>query len=694
MQLIGNNLYLHWAQLEAHGIAINSIKEATGSGRWQQITCPTTGRKLICYDTLPPRTKAKLPDKEIMLQSYHQAQAKAAQQTYDMKVAGLALQVVEDPAYISALMDAGKSPAQARKLARQIGWVKYVATCKDKGGFDTVRQWKLAVLEAMHMEYKAGKLAFKAPASIQVLDRKVREYKTKGGLSIALNNKGLKKPIKFDQAQKAIVFGLYSSSQKLSKLECWEQYKHIATSTLGVAPEKLASYDTVKRYLGSNQIEMAAAALRHGPSYVNTKLRPTSRRHKPAYSHLLLSGDGLVLGETVMIPKGHPFLPAGYIKDPQKKWVAGSLVVWLWYDWLSEAIVGYSIGFKENGSMIRRAFKQMLKLHDNRLPAVVHIDRKWSLVKDVATMFKQAGVQVDEKSPYSPNQSMAERLNKEMGKVHRLLSERWVNITNHQINFVRETKDIPKNSTMRHVDEAVRMVRDVINLYNNRPVRKFGMSRIAYHKAHYAESCLQLDTLTRLFYFGISRETKIQAGRFTLTIGRKTYEYEVHNWDFVETQIGRNRKVRVRVDEDHPEVADIYRMDTNGSPDNDVYLSTVTLAETYTPGKALQTDADRKVLGKQEAWKWRWDNRNNQTAEWHLAQLDDLAIRSSLRELGQEAYKEYLQTDDALFYERVGRLDYEAEMEQAELHVIEKGDRKAQEKNLLSDSRYEGISRW
>jgi hypothetical protein len=289
---------------------------------------------------------------------------------------------------------------------------------------------------------------------------------------------------------------------------------------------------------------------------------------------------------------------------------------------------------------------------------------------------------------------MAERLNKEVAKYHRLLSERWVNITNHNINFVRETKDIHKSTEKRHVDEAVKMLRDVINLYNNRPVRKFGKSRIAYHKDNYAESCKQLDTLTRLFYFGISREATIHAGRFALTIGRKTYEYAVHNWDYVETQIGRNRKVRVRVDEDHPEVADIYRIDTDGNPDNDVFLATVGMADNYTPGKGLQTDADRKILGQQEAWKRRWDKRNQQTADWHLAQLDDLAIRSSLRELGQDTYKDYLQTLDAHQLETVGAADYEAEMEQAELVPTQARGKKQMPDRPVSDSRYEGISRW
>lgn len=692
--LLNQLLWLDWEGLQQlGGLSFKTIDYGCGRYRagkstsWQNCKNPNIGSQcLVQVDSLPTASRAKLPSTERLLKLYQEQEAakegskQAITELFETeKRNSLAKGVVADELHVQTLMtESGKSRQEAERIARLAAWYRLIDSLdKEKAksfGFGTKEEALTSVMAWMKLEAKALRIpGVKTPGNARVLLNNARKWRNDGLMGIVSKKEGNTNAEIFDEVHRSICFGLYSDSSLISKKDTHFQYTHICREVLGLPGEEIVSYGTVKRYLGLPETEAAYWELRFGTHNYNLKRAPHNYRVKPNFALSLVSGDGIVFGETVLIEPPHPFLDPKTTKPKR-----GSLTCWVWYDWFSGAIVGYKFGLSEDGEMIRLAFRNILKNTGDRCPLSIHIDTKWSKQNEVAEVFERAGVYVEKKKPYNPNESMAERLNKELAKFHRILSERWINITNHNINFVRKGHQIPAGSKMRPVDEAMRMFMDVINLYNHFPQAN-GLSRWEVLESGYNPNCKVIDALDRTQLFGLRREEKLSyGGDVSFEICGVKYIYRVPHLHEVETRIGRDRKVAVVFDEEFMERVDIYKpapalpsaavaydFDCPAFGNEDVWLTSAERLNKYNPARVEQTEADKAILSEQEAYKARYQRDVAATRDKVFNELDALEIGANPKQYGQDAYKAFMNTEQGDSMKAIALQEYEGAKRQA-----------------------------
>lgn len=688
MKVINGHLYLYWTEIQSlGGVSLKTIDSGCNrfrSGKiqtWANIPDPEDKRKtLVAYSTLPSATLSKLPSEIELLNMYEAAEIqKETRKTMVMQAQrGTALRqlcsmVPMRQDYVNHLMSEGLTADRARQTARLAGWMQLTGDINADFikalGLNNKKDGVQLVLDALKAEHKTGLLPPTRPITNPVvLMRKAADYLEKGLGSVVSGKFGNTNAQILTPKMRSILFGLYADGQKPSKEDVYPQFVFVCINHLGFKQEELPKIDACTKYLGSREVETAAYKIRHGEKAYMLKMRPHNYRLHPHFSHVLVAGDGVSFGSTVFIPAGHPFTRHPKTGKPSTQDSYGNLTYWLWFDDYSGAILGAKAGFSETGHMIRTSFRQILKRFDGKVPMSVHLDSKWSSKnKETATMFEQAGVFVEKKRPNNPNDSMAERLNKEVHKGHRMLDPNWITTTNTDRNFYRLNEELPKGTKPMHVDVAVEMFKNVLNLYNNRPHKAFGgASRIEHHRATMHPGCQTMDPLQRIFFFGTSRKTEVkQGGVVELTINRIPLRFDIPNWERINGMLPRDGSVRVRFDEAMPESVDLYLYDDINDPGKDRYLTTCPRHEAYTKARVLQTKEDKRILGKQEGKKKAFDNWQDAVAAGHAKALDEMTIRANLRELGQDSYKQYLNTKEAEDFGKILLDDYETEMEAA-----------------------------
>ena len=112
------------------------------------------------------------------------------------------------------------------------------------------------------------------------------------------------------------------------------------------------TFECVRQFLMSDYVRVIVSKDRHGFKFYDDNFRAQVHRKRPTYSNLYLSGDGVTFDAYYMTEKG----------------VRTMLQAWIWVDWFSEAIVGYDIGYEENGEMVRKATRNVLKLNGGIAP--------------------------------------------------------------------------------------------------------------------------------------------------------------------------------------------------------------------------------------------------------------------------------------------------------------------------------------
>jgi len=489
-------------------------------------------------------------------------------------------------------------------------------------------------------------------------------------------NEGNSHRLLFNEAHQHICLDLYSGPCKLDMTFTFQCYQKLVREELSEQPVEIS---TVKEFLSGDWGRSFAAPSRHGSYFNECYVKPLVLGKKPQYSFSLVAGDGWQPGRTVRVQVYNQ-------KRQAYEWKEKVCTVWLWYDWMSEAIVGFDIAPNEDYAMIRSAFRQILTLNDNLVPKAIILDRKAAESKENELLFNRMGVQVMNKRAYNPKENPAERLNKEMNKVHRILDQHWVNITNHKPNYVHNPEHVRGAEAMQW-NEYLSMIMNIINVHNNQPLEKFaGKSRAQVCQENVNPECERIDPLQRTLLFGVRRcpET-IRNGVLSLQINSRVHEYEVPEWHIGSAGlIGKTNKrfqVAVYYDERFLDTVDIYRYADEQDGSQDVYLGTCTKLQRVNKAPTEQTHDDKLILGHQVKRQTQFNDEHAKQVAEHNGVIDTYSLRSNIQQVGQELYKDALGSEIAKQYRNVAEDKWRDEG--VELVLVESAqDRKTNEQKL------------
>lgn len=681
MLLKGNSILLFVGDLVQYGVSLETIKSGlkrnrAGHQTWKHVAFPDDKRvKLIFYDSLPEATKVKLPPAAELLaiiKAEHTDRKDKERQGSELFLPDLIekhYETIDYHYYLNYL----SNKVKASDLMQGAGILRFLASYKSKSdtskiGFPSKSDLRAAVLDYIinsAEERKRHLYGFKVTNSAilqqkelnwrkayeqafehhsnepkHVIEQRAKEAQLN---TLLHNNRGNNNALVFDKEHQAIVLELYLRANKLDMFRTWLDYQQICKQTLGM---QACTYSTIKKYLSSDRIRALAAERRHGQQYAEVTYRPYHHRRRPDYSFSLVAGDGWFPGRSVLVNfndrrTGKP------VKRSQ------TCAVWLWYDWKSEAIVGFDIAPSETGELIRQSFRQILTIHNDVCPASVMLDRSWTEREDIQQLFRAAGVAIQDKRAYNPKSNIAERFNKELNKLHRQVDEQWASMTNNTPNFKHNPDNLKGAKSMDEADFRA-MIRDLINIYNNTPLNKYdGRTRLEMLAAGMPENPHKIDALDRVRIFGRSTVVTIRNGAFNVTIATRKYEYEVPEWHKLVGKTARHNKVRVCFDEAYMETVDIYRFEDENDDSRDTYLTTCKQILRYNPAQVEQTEKDRQILGHHEKRGAEWDKWVEEELNRHEQVMNDMDLAGGVKAASQERYKEALSSAMAGLYNDV-----------------------------------------
>ncbi len=446
-----------------------------------------------------------------------------------------------------------------------------------------------------------------------------------------IDKRGGRQP-KFSEIHQAIVLEIHKNAQKLDKRRTWIEYKEVCERH-NYIPVGLT---TIKNFLNQDDIKAITAQSRHGSKYYDNddKYRPHTKRSRPNYSFSCAAGDGWYPGHAVIKPNGS----------------TGRVVVWLWYDWKTETILGYEIGLTETAHLVRNAFKNILKLHNGQCPKSIVTDKMLAKNKDNAELFSHLGVIPLEKRAYNPKSNPAERLNKELNKIHHQLDPYWANITNNSIEYKHNDEHL-KQAQPLSMDKFKILVDRIVNAFNHEKLTKYnGLSRIEYLEANKDMEPIVIDPTDQVLAFGTHKLTTVRNGFIYFNIGSKKYTYEVPNWHKIITKINPGLKVRIYFDEEDLESISVFNYSNVSDTSEDVFLCQCKQVTKFNPLPQEQINEDKQALEHSLGRIKKFDSWRDSELAKYDAILNDNDLTESIQKVGQSRYKELQNAPFAKLY--------------------------------------------
>lgn len=643
MRIINNILYLEVSDLIASGVSEGYIWKSLSkqSDYWMSIEAPEDKRKrLIEYDSIPPKTRSKLDSKEKLIATLLEEQEAETKQTkqdcidllpslwaqyFDgMDIHWFQRQIkidgkrARDLATCTAMLRLCQSlpkPTQVRHLTGLPGRKDLMI-----GLIYHINQNNYYGLPTSYDRFRAKASAFD---------------KAEDGRTVLIPAKfGVQNALKIDETHRAIIIDRYLQANKLDLLETHAQYEAICKEK-GLEP---VSYSSVKKLCKSNEVQMIVANARHGRHHYETSVRPFVQRKEPEYSFSLVAGDGWMPGRTV-------------VHEHKGKKRVSAMTVWFWYDWKTKAILSYRIAATEDSRIIRQSFRDIVSIH-GKVPLSVMVDKKWESQPDTGGMFEKLDVFVQQKRAYNPKSNIAERSMKEINKLHRIFDEYWADMTNNTVNFKHNPEHLRDGKPLEESDFR-QMIHKIVAVYNNEINKNTGKRRVERALEHINPSCKAIDPLQQLWVFGEKTIVTIKNGWFKIQIAGKKYEYQLENWpQFLRRNI-KNNRVKVYYDEAHMETVDIYEFESESSDTNDRYITTCDTLERMNAAQVEQKDSDLKILGKHTKRGVAMDEYIEEQLKEVKEELTSLDLdTASVHAITQQKYKEAQSQAIAKMYTR------------------------------------------
>ena len=367
-------------------------------------------------------------------------------------------------------------------------------------------------------------------------------------------------------------------------------------------------HTTFRRHASNEYLQAMIAKERLGAAKSNNLYVPYVTAAASTYSNSMIAMDDW-----------NPELLYKRLASNGVSWERDRLTVIFIIDHATKCPIGWSIDRTATGQSARRAIRRMLRGNGNRIAKEIRTDRGSAFTAAYTEQMKAICAEKwTYKSTNRPQANPAEAYIKQFlkakasqleGFVGGNMSAKHTDMPNP--DYFPKAKELPTEQELHAIIEGwfADLASEIIP--------ETGISRWSSYLANMNPTCKVADELELRHAFGrrTAKPVRINRGDIVIQIGQKLcadlrkkpepilLHYYLPDYLEVLGQVdGRNHgKVMVYVDEDFPEIADLYNYDPASPKDGskDSYLTTVAFKGEASKGFAEATAETNKELGKQ-----------------------------------------------------------------------------------------------
>lgn len=636
MIIEGARLWLFVAELNQVGVSTEYIyKKASESRKLNRPTWKTrkvNGDLQVDYDSLPELTRSKLPSRTELIK-LSQADKTETQLAIFQDACDTLTELHNKNCLIrdyNFFLKRIADPAKAEDLKQAAGWLRLLNTYSTPKetktiGFKTKLDLRTAVVEQLLADVKKNKghlYGFKV-TNVAVLQRKELSWAKAYAEALELYSNEPKIEAENranDVALGTLVHENFGNNHRrvLGKINTNESERILLPSGkidfsewnartlvyLFMNPGKANKYDfenIYRRYLyeckkENRQAEVNISAIKEFLTCNEVKLYTERERHGWARLDKMLPHVYGSDYQFALSKGGYDGFQVDFTTRFDRKQFM--LTVVAVFDYMSEAITGFDIGFVEDGLMVRNMYRNHLNMMGGRSFIEIESDRfSGNLTTDTRTIFEKTCQYITQPTPNdpqgkspNPKARFVERLIQELNRLTQN-DEGWkgTNITSIDQNR-KPNADYRNGNYVEGLAESKKQIIELINIYNN-DVYNRAKSRI--------ETCLEnLNPAAPL----IPREnialllnqhttTTVRNAKISIEVNRRTYEYAFPEFDQHVHKMMKGYKVNVFFDETDMSTIDVFG-------ENDEYIGTLGKLKRISRAKAEQTHEDLRGLGE------------------------------------------------------------------------------------------------
>ncbi|HTF82893.1 MAG TPA: hypothetical protein VL947_14260 [Cytophagales bacterium] len=626
---IGISIYLTNKELLSYGFSVNTIKEFEG------IRDPEDQRYFIYdYDKVAGRsekTRAKLPPKALIIAQLEADKAQKEADKVGLNTKNIASKLskfysIKDLTYFVQL---GYSEDKAKKLAISMSVLRFLDNTRvpkakliEITGFSKREDLIKTVAELMKDEtvqdgteiilVREGMNLPEIPTNYQRLRTKVDEFakfrvdKRKNECDFLIKKKNnnnrqiIGKPTgtDADNMLKGTNFNINEfhartlmflamnpgNANKFDMVEIYARYCKSCAEN-GKTPVSLSR---VKSFLAEEKIKDYITWERDGFSELDKRL-PHVHGKKPKYSLAKGGIDGFQVD---------------FLTEQTGKYVMLTAVAV--FDYASEAITGFDVGFVETGLLVRNAYRNHLRLHGGRTFFEIDMDGGMANKAEKSKqMFSRlvthvrVGMSDDPTGKHRSNskERISERLIQEFNRLVQNMPEwKGTNVTSFSI-WRKPNPDYAKQY-IGTVNDGIAQIINLVNIYNNKPLDKYkGKSRIQIFNDMMDPEAEVIDYTTQAQLFNWSTVKAVVGDLIRITVNKVPYDYFVPDVLAWSPKMDSGRRVKVYYDEDDMKEVHVFgwELDENGNP-VEVPLGSLKLGVRAYRDKRSQSDEDLAIL--------------------------------------------------------------------------------------------------
>lgn len=626
--IINEQIYVTNQELVGWGFSTNTIKEFKGE------KSPDDGREYIySYDKIADRsekTKAKLPEKELII-----AHINAENAIKDAEKCNISTSFVyrkfcnylkiTDLHFFKAKK---YSESKSKGLMNSMAMLRFLAATKLKKedlkvvtGFESRELLLKTTIELFKDEEVNGHIVRKAldlpmlPCSYDRLRKKVDAFVkfranskvneceflcTKVGNT---NSMIIGKPsgtmdddliegthINVAEFHAATLIKLAMNPGKGNKFDILETWNRYARKCKDVEKEP-ATYAAVKNFLAKPEVKQFYVWERHGFAAFD-KMLPHIHGKRAEYSLRKGGMDG--------------FQVDFYTQDKDKAVMLTCVAV---FDYTSEAITGFEVGYVENGLTVRNAYRNHLRLHGGRTYNMLDMDGSMANTSDkTKELFAKVvgkvvvGMSDDPTYKHRANSKsrFSERLIQEINRLAQNLPE-WKGTNVTSFNIQRKPNPDYVKKYKGTIDEGVAQVISLVNVYNNKSLEKYGnKSRIQVFQEKMDVTAEVIDYTTMAQVFNWSTIVSVRHDVIKIQLHKIDYEYYVPDRLAWASKMEAGSRVKVYYDEADMNEVHVFGWVVNNEGDpQEHFLGTLKRGERAYRDEASQTTKDLALIGQQ-----------------------------------------------------------------------------------------------
>ncbi|MFD0997720.1 hypothetical protein ACFQ21_00310 [Ohtaekwangia kribbensis] len=639
--LEGNKIWLFVPELDNStvGVSLGYIKKKVSESR--KLSRPTWKSKkhdldkriiLIDYDSLPETTKVKLPSRADLIK-LSQADTTEVQLNKLQDACDQLADLHSKYTFISDyhfFLKRTESQVKAEDLKQAAGWLRLLNAYKTPKetrtiNFNSKAEFRTAVLNKLIENFRAAKAhlyGFKI-TNLAVLQRKELEWAKayKEALELYFNEPKIEAErqaneaalgtlihenfgnnhrrvlgrlndneaerillpsgrIDFSEWNARTLVYLFMNPGKANKFDFENIYRRYQFECKKAGRKPEVEISAIKDFLTSNEVNLYTKRERHGWAEFD-KMAPHVYGKEYEYSFSKGGYDGFQVDFNSKI-EGKQLM----------------LTVVAVFDYMSEAITGFDVGFVEDGLMVRNMYRNHLNMFEGRSYIEIESDRfSGNLAEDTTQIFSKTCQKI---SRPIPNDPQGKASNPKSRFVERLLQElnrlaqnfpgwKGTNITSIDKNR-KPNPDYRNGNYVEGYAESVKQIIELINIYNH---DKYGRTKSRWEKCieniNPKAPAIPRESISMLL--NQSTMIAVRNARISFEVNRREYHYAFPEYDQYVHMMEKGYRVKVYFDETDMNTIDVFG-------ENDQYIATLGKTKRVARAKAEQTPEDLKQLGK------------------------------------------------------------------------------------------------